>query len=57
MIHSAGKPHRNGCADTDLALNAERSTVQLDEGFGQRQAEPGPFVFAIEGAVDLREGS
>ena len=30
--------------------------MQFDEGLGQRQAEAGPFIFAVEVAVDLLEG-
>ena len=30
--------------------------MQFDKGFDQRQAKAGPFIFAVEVAVDLLEG-
>ena len=49
------KAHRNRGSDINLALQAQRSTMQLGEGLGERQTEASPLVFAIQIAVDLLE--
>jgi hypothetical protein len=50
-----GKPDGDDRADADLALQIQRSAMELDQGLGQRQAEPGSLTLAIELAVDLAE--
>ena len=50
------KTHGDRGADANLALHVEGTAVQFDKGFDQRQAKAGPFIFAVEVAVDLLEG-
>ncbi len=47
--------HGDGGADTDLALQVQRTAVHFDKGLGQRQTNAGPFVLAVEPVVDLLE--
>ncbi len=49
------KAHGDRGADANLALHVEGTAVQFDKGFDQRQAKAGPFIFAVEVAVDLLE--
>src|SRR3546814_20969222 len=49
-------PFGDGGAGAELALQAQRAVVHLDEGAAERQAEAGALVLAAEPGLDLGEG-
>ncbi len=56
MYNTLGwKAHGDDGADVDVALQIQGAAVQFDEGLGERKAETGALVLAVQIAVDLAE--